>query len=127
MLNDRLERDKHSPTTHCTNSKRQAETGRALREDVEFAEREASVAEREEEMAVRLGQSGPEELEVLAGKTRDCGVVLRWEDGTAGGESDTMSSEHELLCPPGLEQKHSAQRHSRDTCSAFVLQPPTQV
>lgn len=60
--------------------KRQVEAGRALREDVEFAEREASVAAREEEMAVRLGQSTPEELEALAGKTRDCRVVVRWEE-----------------------------------------------
>lgn len=44
---------------------------------MEFAEREASVAAREEEMALRLGQSGPEELEALAGKVRDCGVVVR--------------------------------------------------
>lgn len=35
------------------------------------------MAAREEEMAARLGQSGPDELEALAGKTRDCGVVVR--------------------------------------------------
>lgn len=52
--------------------------GKALRDSAEFAEREASVAAREEEMAIRLGQSGPEELEDLAGKTRDCRVIVRW-------------------------------------------------
>lgn len=55
----------------------QETAGKALRDGVEFAEREASVAAREEEMAIRLGQSGPEELEDLAGKTRDCGVIVR--------------------------------------------------
>lgn len=44
---------------------------------MEFAEREASVAARAEEMARRLGQSGSEELAALAGKTLDCGVILR--------------------------------------------------
>lgn len=55
----------------------QEAAGRALRDDVEFAEREFSVAVREEEMAARLGQSGPEELAALADKIRDCGVVVR--------------------------------------------------
>lgn len=35
------------------------------------------MAVREEEMAARLGQSGPEELEALADKVRDCEVVVR--------------------------------------------------
>ncbi|CAM9153732.1 unnamed protein product, partial [Hapterophycus canaliculatus] len=51
--------------------------GKVLQNNMEFAEREASVAAREEEMAIRLGQSGPEELEDLAEKTRDCGVIVR--------------------------------------------------
>ncbi|CAM9831136.1 unnamed protein product [Scytosiphon promiscuus] len=55
----------------------QEAAGKVLRDNVEFAQREASVAAREETMAIRLGQSEPEELEDLAGKTRDCGVVVR--------------------------------------------------
>lgn len=35
------------------------------------------MAAREEEMALRLRQSGHEELEALAGRVRDCGVVVR--------------------------------------------------
>ncbi|CAB1096739.1 unnamed protein product [Ectocarpus sp. CCAP 1310/34] len=58
-------------------AKAEEAAGRALKDDVEFAEREASVAARAEEMARRLGQSGSEELAALAGKTLDCGVILR--------------------------------------------------
>ncbi|CAM9314712.1 unnamed protein product, partial [Ectocarpus fasciculatus] len=61
----------------ATQAQAEEAAGRALTEDVEFAEREASVAARAEEMARRLGQSGSEELTALAGKTLDCGVILR--------------------------------------------------
>ncbi|CBJ33086.1 expressed unknown protein [Ectocarpus siliculosus] len=61
----------------ATQAKAEEAAGRALTDDVEFAEREASVAARAEEMARRLGQSGSEEIAALAGKTLDCGVILR--------------------------------------------------
>jgi len=60
-------------------------------------------------MAARVGQSGPEELEALAGKTRDCGVVVRWEEERAG-ENEDLSSTHEVgasFCLPGLAQESS--------------------
>lgn len=44
---------------------------------MEFAEREASVAAREEAVAFRLGQSSPEDLAELARKKQDWEVVLR--------------------------------------------------
>ncbi|CAM9445830.1 unnamed protein product, partial [Ectocarpus sp. 13 AM-2016] len=61
----------------ATQAKAEEAAGRALTDDVEFAEREASVAARAEEMTRRLGQSGSEELAALAGKTLDCRVILR--------------------------------------------------
>lgn len=55
----------------------QEDAGKTLRDNLEFAQREASVAAREEQMALRLGQSEPEDLADLAEKIRDCGVIVR--------------------------------------------------
>ncbi|CAM9094247.1 unnamed protein product [Laminaria digitata] len=51
--------------------------GRKLRHGMEFAEREAAVAARAEEMALRLGNCGPEELATLATKRIEWEVISR--------------------------------------------------